>query len=545
MALASLRAARLGSWLRAGLAVIVLAGAAVLALNLSSSAATYPLTVDLSKAPGLFPGASVHVEGVAVGTVTSVENVANKVVVGMQIKGTQPIPRDVIASLVAPQLLGEPDIELDPGYTGGPRLAAGSTIPESRTTIPVSTDQLLKSLQRTLDALDPHAVGNLVSNLAQDLNGQGQGLNQLIAGAAGTLKLLADKGNSLGQLNGTLAQLTGVLGSQTAQITQLITSYDTVSGVVAQHSTQLNDALAQLSGASSQLVRLLVPNLVPLEADIGTVATAGRTLDRNLGSVDGIFSSATLLFTAAQRAYDPAYNWLNLNSQIPPGVTGAYVAGLVRDRLAGICRRVQANHATGLSAAALATLASCGDPNSGFFDPILSLIPTVLNSLAGGSGAPGLGAPATPATAFQKGLAEIPGLPGAAPGTPAPAAPSTAPGPTTTTPPTCGLLTLLGCPLGLGSTGPNTSGGANSGLGGLLGGLLSAPSTGGAPKAAIQTVSQTSPATPSLDLAAENLLPPMPSSVAGATHRPSKSTSAAVVQRWVQAHWAGSMWSFP
>ena len=39
--------------------------------------------------------------------------------------------------------------------------------------MPVSTDELLKELQRTLNALNPHAVGNLVTNLATDLDGQG------------------------------------------------------------------------------------------------------------------------------------------------------------------------------------------------------------------------------------------------------------------------------------------------------------------------------------------------------------------------------------
>ena len=217
--------------------------------------------------------------------------------------------------------------------------------------MPVSTDEVLKELQRSLSALNPHAVGSLVSNLATDLDGQGQNLNKLIASAAGTVQLLAEKGNDLGQLNGTLAQLTGTLDTDTSQIEQLIEQYDTVSTTVAQHSGQLNDAITQLSQASAGLVQLLVPNLQPLEADVGTVTTVGRTLDRNLANVDEILQNGNNLFHGAQRAYDPNYNWLDLNLQTAPGVTGAYLAGLLRDRLAGICRRLAANHSSGLSAA--------------------------------------------------------------------------------------------------------------------------------------------------------------------------------------------------
>ena len=57
----------------------------------------------------------------------------------------------------------------------------GATIPEDHTTVPVSTDEVLKELQHTLNALNPHAVGDLVTNLATDLDGQGANLNKLIA----------------------------------------------------------------------------------------------------------------------------------------------------------------------------------------------------------------------------------------------------------------------------------------------------------------------------------------------------------------------------
>ena len=204
-----------------------------------------------------------------------------------------------------------------------------------------------------------------------------------------------------------------------------------MSTTVAQHSGQLSDAITQLAGASSGLVSLLVPNLQPLEADVGTVTTVGRTLDRNLSSVDEILQNGNNLFQGAARAYDPNYNWLNLNLATAPGVTGAYIAGLLRDRLAGICRRIVANHSTGLSAAVLATLNQCGDPSSGFFDPLLNDIPTILNTLTGGTGA------ATAQSLLQQGLTQIANAEQgskATPATPAPAAPATkSPVPSSTT----------------------------------------------------------------------------------------------------------------
>lgn len=401
---------------------------------------------------------------------------------------------------------------------------------------------MLKELQHTLDAINPQAVGGLVTNLATDLDGQGANLNKLIASAAGTVQLLANKGNDLGRLNGTLAQLTGTLDTDTSQIQQLVEQYDTVSTTVAQHSGQLNDAITQLAGASSGLVSLLVPNLQPLEADVGTVTTVGRTLDRNLSSVDEILQNGNNLFQGAQRAYDPNYNWLDLNLATAPGVSGAYIAGLLRDRLSGICRRIVANHATGLSAAVLATLNECGNPSSGFFDPLLNDIPTILDTLSGGSGS------ATAQALLQQGLAQIANAEkGSAPPAQAPAAsPSpkttapapttttttTVPKPTTTTTTTCGLLgAILGCPSSSspsqGSSGSSSSSSGPGGLGGLLSNQVAGGSSQPSATLAVQTPST---AHPTLTAPAAALLPPLPQDQA---RRPSHHAHRGLLSGWV------------
>jgi phospholipid/cholesterol/gamma-HCH transport system substrate-binding protein len=513
------------------IAGVVLVTAVIVGVQVTRSAPTYPINVVYASAPGLFTGAAVDVLGVKVGTVTKVQNVGDKVDVTLAVDQRTQIPSSAFASLVASQLLGSPDVDLNPGYTRGPTLSPGATIPQDHTAVPVSTDELLKELQHTLNAINPHAVGNLVTNLATDIDGQGANLNKLIASAAGTVQLLANKGNDLGQLNGTLAQLTGTLDTDTTQIEQLVEQYDTVSTTVAQHSGQLSDAINQLAGASSGLVNLLVPNLQPLEADVGTVTTVGRTLDRNLSSVDEILQNGNNLFQGAARAYDPTYNWLNLNLAAAPGVTGAYIAGLLRDRLAGICRRLVANHSSGLSASVIATLNQCGDPSSGFFDPLLNDIPTILNTLNGGSGA------ATAQSLLQQGLTQIANAEQGSESTPTtPSSPSpaqkspavssttttTVPGSTTTTTEPCGLLgVVLGCSgsgsgSGSGSdSGSDSSGGSGSsgsassgsGLGGLLSNQVTNPAS--RPTAAVADSSSTS-GTPTLTAAAASLLPPLP-----------------------------------
>ncbi|HZU80560.1 MAG TPA: hypothetical protein VE991_11640, partial [Acidimicrobiales bacterium] len=202
------------------------------------------------------------------------------------------------------------------------------------------------------------------------------------------------------------------------------------------------------------------PNLNGIQSDIASITQVGRTLDRNLGSLDQGLSSSVALFAAAQRAYDPVHKWLVLNTQLAPDTTTGVLEGLVRDRLAGICRRVLANHSSGMSQSAITTLQTCGNPNSGFFDAILGLVPTALNA-ATGSQPP---AP-SPQDLLGKGVAQIPGLSASQQSALSSVQPSALATTSTTAP-------SLGGP-SLGTTPPLVNDQqANGSSGGLLGGLV-------------------------------------------------------------------------
>lgn len=386
----------------AAVAVVAVAGGGTLAA--CGGPSSYTVRAVFANAEDLYPGNAVEVLGVSRGTVTKVEPDGGSVVVTMAIDGGQRLPADVDATLSNPEILGTPDVELSPGYTGGPSLAAGSTIPERRTVVPISINALLLDLQKTLAKIDPSAVGGVVSALSTDLNGQGQKLNQLIGQGAGTLQLLADKGDQLGQLDGSLAAITGTLRQETSQVTQLLQSYDTVAGVLDANSQPLGQAISALAAMSQDLATLLSPNLQPLQQDIATITQVGRTLDRNLPTVDQTLTAADELFAGAQRAYDAPDNWLNLNLQLAPGETSGIEAGQLRDILAGICRRLAANHASSFPGTVLQTLDTCGNPDSGYFDQLLGLVPGLLGS--GTSSASSTSA----AEAFDAGLDQIPGL---------------------------------------------------------------------------------------------------------------------------------------
>jgi virulence factor Mce-like protein len=441
--------------LRRGAALAVLGALAVVASACSSGGtSSYVVKADFANGIDLYPSSPVTVLGVNVGTVSTVENQADHVLVTMRINNKYPIPAGAGAAVVGQSLLGERYVQFSPSYTGGPQLTDGSLVPLSRTTVPVSSDEILAGLKKYLGAINPNGAADLVTNLAQVLGGNGAQLNDLIHNAAGTLQLLADKGNDLGQLNGSLAQLTGALDTRTQTITRLIQDYNTVSAVLIQNGGQtLGDTITQLNNSSAQVADLLSPNLAGLQDDIGVLTTAGRTLDRNLASLDQANAASVKLFAAAHRAYDPQGNWLRLNLQSDPTTTSSLIEARMRDRLSGVCRRLEAKGEKS------PTLDNCSQVGTHYFDPILKAVPCILNQQSG----PGC----SPAALFGAGVNAIPGLTpaqrsqasqGPAPGSPSPGASPAAPSsPSLTVPP---LLPPM----------PNRQSASNS-SGGLLGGL--------------------------------------------------------------------------
>lgn len=443
--------------LRRCLALAVLAVLALVASACSSGGtSSYIVKANFSNGVDLYPSSPVTVLGVNVGTIESVENQADHVVVTMRVNNKYPIPAGAGAAVVGQSLLGERYVQFSPSYTGGPRLTDGSLVPLSRTTVPVSSDEVLAGLKKFLGAINPNGAADLVTNLAQVLGGNGAQLNDLIHNASGTLQLLADKGNDLGQLNGSLAQLTGALDTRTQTISKLIQDYNTVSAVLIQNGGQtLGDTITQLNNASAQVADLLSPNLAGLHDDLGVLTTAGRTLDRNLASLDQANAASVNLFAAAHRAYDPQGNWLRLNIQSDPNTTSSLLEARIRDRLSGVCRRLEAKGIKN------ATLDNCSTVGTSYFDPILNAVPCILNQQSG----PGC----SPAALFGAGVNAIPGMtpaqraqasqgPAPAPAPPPPGAgPAPPPAPPLTVPP---LLPPM----------PNRQSAPNS-AGGLLGGL--------------------------------------------------------------------------
>jgi phospholipid/cholesterol/gamma-HCH transport system substrate-binding protein len=296
---------------------------------------------DFARAVQVFPAVKVRVLGIDVGQVTDVRNVGGTVQVTFRIDRSDiTLPAGVQAAVVPMSLLGERYIQLFPAYQGGPALPDGATIPETRTAVPAEPDELLRSLQDYLGAIDPKTVTAFVQNAAQVLQGTGEDLNSLIQHGASVMQELASKRDDLAQMIVEMNKLTVALSTRQQAIGRLIRSYDTVAGTLNDNRTALEGTITGLNAAAMQLAALLIEHRKPLASDIEVLTRTGQTLGRNAEAFAQTSHWAKRLFLAASRAADYNRQWLRLNNQGQE--LGALILMRLEQRLMELCKEAGA-----------------------------------------------------------------------------------------------------------------------------------------------------------------------------------------------------------
>jgi phospholipid/cholesterol/gamma-HCH transport system substrate-binding protein len=292
-----------------------------------------------SRAIQVFPGGKVRVLGVDVGVVKDVENAAGAVQVTFVVEDPEvELPADVEAAIVPASLLGERYIQLFPAYQGGPALQPGGTIPVERTAVPSEPDELLRSLQDYLGAIDPEAVRTFVENAADILEGNGEELNELIRHAAGVIGTLAAKRDDLARIIVEFERLTNALLARKAEVVRVIRAYNEVVGTLTENRAALEGSIIGLNEMAIELASLLHAHRGALDSDIDTLTTTGRTLRRNVQTFAATGHWATRLFHAAERAVDFEAEWLRLNNQF--GELPGLILQRLKQRLVEVCQEM-------------------------------------------------------------------------------------------------------------------------------------------------------------------------------------------------------------
>lgn len=282
-----------GTWQKvigfAATMIVVIGGLVVMMRK--DDAPRMTVTASFTQAVGLYPGSSVRILGVPVGTIREVTPDGPKVRVVMDLPTDTPVPADVTAVVIPPSLVSDRYVELTPVFeTGDTRLADGADITQTMT--PVELDEILASLDSLLVALGPKganadgSLGELIDVGAKTLgNGGGADLNDTIVNLATAVKTLADNRGDTTAVIQNLASFTHTLAQNDAKIRRLTGNLATATTFLAGESEALAEALKNLSVALGEVASLVRDHRAELGADIQTLAQVTQVIVKHKESL--------------------------------------------------------------------------------------------------------------------------------------------------------------------------------------------------------------------------------------------------------------------
>ncbi|WP_299561598.1 MCE family protein [uncultured Mycolicibacterium sp.] len=298
--------------LAAVLAVLLLAGAAVLVRNAVSGTRT--ITALFTTATGIYPGDDVRVAGVPVGRIAAITPEGTHTRLVLEVDRDVPIPADVKAVIVAPNLVAARYVQLTPAYRaseGGPTLPDGAELGPDRTAVPVEWDEIKEQLMRLATELGPEqgvsdtAVSRFIDTAADAMAGNGAKLRESIAGLSGVARVLAEGSGNVVDIIEHLQTFVGTLRDSNEQIVLFQNRLATLTSVIDGSRSDLDAALQELSVAVGEVTRFVTETRDRTSEQVQRLANVTRNLLDNKLELENILHIAPNALVNAYNIYNP------------------------------------------------------------------------------------------------------------------------------------------------------------------------------------------------------------------------------------------------
>jgi virulence factor Mce-like protein len=291
--------------------VLALLVAGVVAL-VSSGPAQMTIVAHFATAPGLYVGNQVRILGLPVGEVTKVTPGPSYVTVVMQLPATTDVPADAQAFLMAPQVVNDRYVQLNPAYSGGPRLAQGAVIPLSRTAVAISVDAIINSLDLLAKALGPNgtnshgALSGFVASAAHAFGPNGAALHSTLTSLGKALAALSSKSPQLTDLFDNLGNLSHVASHYTSTYEAFANDLAVVSTELASDNSDIGSALSNLQQALGGLAEFIRTNGSALGASVANLNTFAAAVAAKQHDLAQVYRALPIALDNITNAVDPS-----------------------------------------------------------------------------------------------------------------------------------------------------------------------------------------------------------------------------------------------
>jgi virulence factor Mce-like protein len=304
-------------------------------------AGQYRVTAWFDRTVGLYSGSDVRILGIAVGEITEVLPLGDRVRVQMLIDDDYAIPADAAAVVLAPSLVSDRYVQFAPVYDGGPAMRDGDEVPLDRTATPVELDEVYGALDELSAALGPDganangALSDLIDVGAANMQGNGEAMNRMLTGFSRAVETLADNRDDLFASLDNLQTFTTALATVDAQVRQFNDNMAAVTGQLEAEREDLAAAITLLSVALADVARFVQDNTSLLTANVDRLADITLVLVQQRAALAEVLDVAPAALGNLARAYNPDYGTLDTRdnsvaSQNPELLTCAALAQMGR-----------------------------------------------------------------------------------------------------------------------------------------------------------------------------------------------------------------------
>ena len=271
-------------------AVITALATTVLGLTIANSrgGATTEYSAQFTDATGLLPGDDIRIAGVVVGSVTKISVVDQRLAqVDFDVDSTQQLPALVNATIKYKNLIGQRYVALDQG-TGptGAVLPADGMIPVQRTRPALNLTVLFNGFQPLFQGLNPDQINKLSMEIVQVLQGEGGTVQSLLASTSSLTNSVADRDQVIGQVITNLNQVLQTVNGNDQGLNELISSLQAAVSGLAQDRRPIGSAIESIGTLTQVTGDFLTDARPPIKDDVRNLGDLATQLDQGRPAVE-------------------------------------------------------------------------------------------------------------------------------------------------------------------------------------------------------------------------------------------------------------------
>ncbi len=298
-------------------------------------------------ASGLTVGSDVRGNGVAIGTVKSIElEDARRAVVRFTVAEDVVLTEASEARIRYANLTGDRYLDLMPGRTkGASALEQGARIPVEQTRPALDLDEFFQGFDPLMRALDAEEVNELATNVISVTQGQAGAVETMLANVGSFTGRLAERDEVIGETITNLSAALTVLDGHHQDLDDLVVGLADLMGGLAKDRKAIGSSLESINLAAADTADLLARIRPGIKANIDQMGELAEAINANTPEIREILDLYPSVARKIGRlgAYGSFFNFylcgVKLKVDLPGDSLDVYTPWVVDDK--GRCGGVQ------------------------------------------------------------------------------------------------------------------------------------------------------------------------------------------------------------